>query len=291
VYLGVKRSAGARVAIKVLSSESARDPDTLERLFLEARAVNSISHQGIVGVIDLAKLPDGRPYIVMELVDGPTLRAILRDHPLPPLAGIVQAVGDVLAGLAAAHAIGIVHRDLKPENVAFASSGRAKLLDFGIAKVTRSMPGAVIPRTVTGIALGTPDYMAPEQIVGRQIDGRADLYAAGVVLFEAMTGRRPYHAKSDLEIMKRHLEAPIPDPREKRPDLPAPLAAVIVRALAKSPLDRYGSAKAMGHALAEASASIPRAQWKPLADTIALRSPSPPAPPKKLGWLRRLFGG
>ena len=186
VYLGVQPAIGSRVAIKVLSDN---DKETIDRLFVEAKAVNAIHHDSVVGIRDVAMLPDRRPYVVMELVDGPTLRAILRDDPMPALPRLARWMTDVLGGLAAAHAIGVVHRDLKPENIVITQAGRAKVLDFGIAKVTRALPGAIIPHTATGVALGTPDYMAPEQILGKALDGRADVYAAGIVLFEA--GHRP----------------------------------------------------------------------------------------------------
>ena len=133
VYLGVQPAIGSRVAIKVLSDACARDPELLERFFAEARAVNLIRHEGIVGVIDLAQLTDGRPYIVMEYIDGQTLAAIGRGGPVP-LGGLVRALAEVLSALGAAHAIGIVHRDLKPDNVMVLPDGTVKVLDFGVAK-------------------------------------------------------------------------------------------------------------------------------------------------------------
>jgi len=260
VYLGVQPAIGSRVAIKVLSGT---DKETIDRLFVEAKAVNMIHHDSIVGIRDVATLPDKRPYVVMELVDGITLRQVFRDDPSPALPRLVRWLSDVLAGLAAAHAIGVVHRDLKPENIVIATSGRAKVLDFGIAKVIHALPGAIIPRTATGVALGTPDYMAPEQILGRPIDGRADVYAAGIVLFEATTGRRPFWAKNEMEIMRGHIERPVPSAKAIRADLPVALDRVIARALAKDPDERFPSATELAAALQASILEPAKRRWWP----------------------------
>src|SRR4051812_43605999 len=177
VYLAVQPMIGSRVAIKVLSAECARDPGLIERFFAEARAVNLIRHESIVSVIDMAQLSDGRPYIIMEFVEGRTLGDIVRAGPAP-IGGIVQVTTEILSALGAAHALGIVHRDLKPDNVLITGEGHAKVLDFGIAKLAPGLANAVSPRTRTGALLGTPAYMAPEQISGAgNVDARTDLYA------------------------------------------------------------------------------------------------------------------
>jgi serine/threonine protein kinase len=261
VYAAVNEAAGNRVAIKVLAQTFADDPGIIERFFTEARAVNLIAHENIASVLDLDRLPDGRPYIVMELVDGQTLREV---KSTAPVGGVVRAIIDVLAALEAAHAIGIVHRDLKPDNVIVTARGHAKVLDFGIAKLTRAHPGAVAPRTATGIVLGTPEYMAPEQVEGGTPDARSDLYAVGVMLYELLTGKRPF-AGTDWDVMRAHLlEAPRP-PRSLRPDLPQVIEDVILCALAKRPEDRYESAAAMSKALRHAASALGRDSWKPLA--------------------------
>src|SRR5262245_34873215 len=154
VYLAVQPAIGSRVAIKILSEPCARNPDLLERFFAEARAVNLVHHENIVGVLDLAQLPDGRPYIVMEHDEGDTLAAIVRAGPVP-LGGLVQVMTEVLSALAAAHAISIVHRDLKPDNILVTAEGHAKVLDFGIAKLAPELQQQS-PRTRTGALLGTP---------------------------------------------------------------------------------------------------------------------------------------
>src|SRR5262249_23099891 len=155
------------------SEECARNQEALERFFAEARAVNLIRHEGIVNVIDMAVLGDGRPYIIMEVVEGGTLADALRAGPLP-LRGPVPLVSEVFSALAAAHAIGIVHRDLKPDNVLITAEGHAKVLDFGVAKLAPGLQRGLSPRTQTGALLGTPQYMAPEQIHGSgTVDARA----------------------------------------------------------------------------------------------------------------------
>src|SRR5688572_19929646 len=168
VYRGVQPHIGSRVAIKVLSHECAKSPALVERFFAEARAVNVIRHENIVNVIDLSALPDGRPYIVMEHLEGAPLSAILRRFGPLPLGTLTRLIGDVLDALDAAHAKGVVHRDLKPDNVFVSRSGRAKVLDFGIAKLRPDL-AALSDATRTGALLGTPHYMSPEQALGQSV--------------------------------------------------------------------------------------------------------------------------
>jgi hypothetical protein len=264
VYLAIQPAIGSRVAIKILSDQCARNPELLERFFAEARAVNLVHHESIVSVIDMAQLPDGRPYIVMEYVEGQTLGAILRLGPVP-LGGLVQVMTEVLSALAAAHAIGIVHRDLKPDNVLVTAEGHAKVLDFGIAKLAPELHQQLSPRTRTGALLGTPQYMAPEQISGSGgVDPRTDVYAAGVVVYELATGRLPFVGETLFDLMRAHLEQPPPPPRALRRELPAQLEQVILTALAKRPDDRFPSAAAMSQALHQAAAALPAEQWRSL---------------------------
>ncbi len=250
VYKGVHPSIGSRVAIKVLNSECSRDASIVERFFAEARAVNLIRHEHIVNVLDLSYLPDGRPYIVMEYLDGAPLGAIVRQRGALPLGAFTHLVAEVLDALGAAHDKGIVHRDLKPDNIFVTPGGHAKVLDFGIAKLR---PGGheIHGSTRTGALLGTPHYMSPEQALGRPVDHRSDLYSLGVILYEGATGRLPFQADVLFELLKQHIETPPVPPRALRADLLPALETVILRALEKDPALRFQSAGelavAIGH--------------------------------------------
>ncbi len=265
VYKGVHPAIGSRVAIKVLSRECTDRRDLVERFFAEARAVNLIRHESIVNVLDLAVLHDGRPYIIMEYLDGAPLAAIVEhsqayQQPLP-LGGLARLAVEVLDALQAAHTKGIVHRDLKPDNIYVAPSGRPKVLDFGIAKLTD--PGAN-SSTRTGSLLGTPHYMSPEQAAGRPVDHRADIYAIGVILYECVTGRKLFVAESLFDLLRKHVEEPPPSPRTFRPDLDPNFEALILCALAKHPEQRFASAQAMSLAIQHATAHLPPEQWTPI---------------------------
>jgi serine/threonine-protein kinase len=265
VYKAVHPAIGSRVAIKVLSRECSDRRDLVERFFSEAKAVNLIRHEGIVNVLDLAVLPDGRPYIIMEYLDGAPLSAIVEQsvqhRAALPLGGIARLAVEVLDALGAAHAKNIVHRDLKPDNIYVAPSGRSKVLDFGIAKLS-DVTGTA---TRTGSLLGTPHYMSPEQAMGRVVDHRSDLYAIGVILFECATGHKPFAADALFDLLRMHIEAPPPSPRSLRPDMPPELEQVILAALAKLPDQRFQTAMAMSAALQHATAQLPPDQWRPLA--------------------------
>ena len=268
VYLGVQPAIGSRVAIKLLSDSTSTD--LLDRFFAEARAVNMIRHENIVSVIDMAKLDDGRPYIVMEYIEGQTLASLVKTGGAP-LGGVVQVMMEVLSALAAAHQIGIVHRDLKPDNVLVTGEGHAKVLDFGIAKLLPGLSQQLSPRTRTGALLGTPAYMAPEQISGSgNIDPRTDIYAAGIVFFEAVTGRVPFVGETLFDLMRMHLETPPPSPRALRPDLPPAFEAVILAALAKSPAERFQTATAMAQAVQHAAKELRPEDWRALSTRSSL---------------------
>ncbi len=277
VYLGVHPDIGSRVAIKVLSADRIMDTHLVHRFFDEARAVNVIRHEAIVNVLDLSTLPDGRPYIVMEYLDGAPMSSVIRRGPAP-LGGLARAMSEVLGALQAAHDKGIVHRDLKPDNIFLSPNGRPKVLDFGIAKLIPELGGSTDP-TRTGSLLGTPHYMSPEQTLSRPVDARADVYAAGVILFEAATGRRPFDSDSLFDLMRQHLEEPPPPPRSLRPDMPVPFEQVILQALAKSPEDRFQSARALSEALTAACRSLPADAWEPLRGTAGANpGPAMPSP-------------
>ncbi len=256
VYQAVQPAIGARVAIKVMK-ESA-DRELVERFFNEARAVNMIRHEAIVDIIDLGRLPSGAPYIVMEFLEGVPLRALFRADPRLPLGTLGRCLADVLAALEVAHAKGVVHRDLKPDNVFVSPGGRITVLDFGIAKLVADQVGAT--PTQTGSLLGTPAYMSPEQARAQPLDARADLYAVGVMLYEGATGVLPFQATSLYDLLDMHVKAAPVSPRAHAPAIPEAVEAVILRALAKEPGDRFASAAEMRRALLAAVDALPRSE-------------------------------
>jgi hypothetical protein len=267
VYAAVQPEIGARVAIKILKREHGDAPEHVERFFNEARAVNLIRHDNIVDVIDLGRLPTGEPYIVMEYLEGVTLLVLVRRHSLT-LGTLGKLLGDVLAALDAAHAKGIIHRDLKPENVFVSPTGRVTVLDFGIAKLANLAQGTP---TQTGMLLGTPAYMSPEQTRSLPLDARSDLYSLGVMLYEGATGTVPFIAASLYDVLDMHVRTPPAAPRSLNPAIPEALERVILRALAKAPGDRFASAAEMRDALVAAIAGLPA----PLPDIAAepIRTP------------------
>ena len=233
---------GRAVAVKLLHSSLAIDPGARRRFEEEARAAARLTDPNVVAIYDTGE-HDGRPYIVMELLPGRTLHDELRDGPLSePRAR--EVIGHVLRALGAAHAAGVIHRDIKPANILLTPSGEAKVADFGIAKVAESSD-----LTATGLVLGTPSYLAPECVAGHGATTASDLYAVGVVLYEALSGRRPFTGDTPLAVCHA-IGTETPPPLEVlRPELSASLTAVVARAMARDPQDRYGSADEMLAAL------------------------------------------
>ncbi len=275
VYLGVHPSIGSRVAIKVLSPAASSEPVTVERFFAEARSVNVIRHEGIVNVLDLSVLADGRPYIIMEYLEGaPLSRHFQHTQPFP-LDFLARVGIEVSGALGAAHALGITHRDLKPDNIFITSLGRAKVLDFGIAKL-RPEHGAQHDGTRTGALLGTPHYMSPEQAEGQPVDPRSDIYSLGVILFEGATGRRPFEAESLFQLLRQHIETPPPPPGSLRPDLPPSFADLITRMLAKDRSRRLQTAAECEQALTVIARELPESQSR--TSPPLTRPPATPPP-------------
>ena len=266
VYKAVNPTIGSRVAIKVLSAECAAMPELVERFFSEARAVNLIRHESIINILDLSYLPEGRPYIVMEFLDGePLSETIATSAPLA-IGSTLQFILEVLGGLEAAHKSGVCHRARKPDNIFVTPEGRAKILDFGIAKL-ESTDFTQKAQTVAGSLVGTPQYMSPEQAQGQAVDHRSDIYAVGVILFEALTGHLPLQGETLYELLNAHVnQAPI-HPKEYRPELPDALAETVLKCLAKAPAERWQTAEHLSSALAEIGTSLPSDEWTPLVPT------------------------
>ena len=281
VYKAVHPDIGSRVAVKVLSRDCADKRDLVERFFSEARAANLIRHESIVNVLDLSTLPDGRPYIIMEYLDGLPLADIFERRGQLPLGSLARLAGEVLDALGAAHAKSIVHRDLKPDNIYVSPQGHATVLDFGIAKLMPEMSGRSAP-TRTGSLLGTPHYMAPEQAMAQPVDARTDIYSTGVILYEGATGKKPFAAESLFELLRQVVDDLPAEPRTLRPDLPLDYQAVIMKAVAKNPDERFQSAGELAQALAHVTSTLPGEAWAPIALTgkpsARIGPPSVPTP-------------
>jgi serine/threonine protein kinase len=259
VYLARDERLGRTVALKALAPHLLRDPAHRGRLRREAQAAALLTHPGICTVYALEEI-DGHLYIATEFVDGHTLRDEIAAGRHPAASEVMRTARELAAALASAHHSGIVHRDLKPENIMRANDGRLKILDFGLARFDR--PALETPRAVAtqpGMMLGTPAYMAPEQINGRAVDVRADVFAFGIVIYEYACGVHPFEGSTPLAIVARVLESDARPIATRCPDLPPALAEVIGRCLRKSPAERYASASELAAALDAVSAMSPAA--------------------------------
>ncbi len=258
VYIAEHMQLKKRVALKVLSEELRGQQELVTRFLKEARAAAQIGHPNIVDVFDLGELPGGGAFIAMALLEGNDLQSEIDDVLVMPVARARLIVGEICRALAAAHAKGIVHRDMKPANVFLSRTSdgleQVKVLDFGIAQI-QEPTGEQARLTQTGAIVGTPTYMSPEQGRGDRADHRADIYSVGCILYHLITGVPPFEAGSLMGVITKHLlDAPVP-PSERNPELGiAPeVDAVVLRALAKKPADRYQTMKEMWTALAELS--------------------------------------
>lgn len=267
VYEAEHFAIGRMVALKVLHPSRAQDKESISRLRHEARVAGTLGHPNICAVYDMGRLDDGSPYLVMERLHGETLaQRLTREGKLPP-DELFDVLVQVLSALVVAHQRGVIHRDLKPDNIFLAGREGArpvpKLLDFGISKA-EDVEETMADPTGGRQALGTPFYMAPEQARGdRKLDSRVDLWAAGVVLYEGLTGHHPFEAKNYNALLVQILSAKHRAIRELVPDLSPALEAVVDRALQKRPEDRFQSAMEFQGALRSLK-SKPEAQTKPL---------------------------
>lgn len=281
VYLARSKDDERQLAVKFLRSAFANLPDFVHRFEQEAMACRLLDHESCVNVVDHG-VAFGSPYLVMEYMAGRMLSEVLsREGPLP-VSRACRVTRHVLAGLAHAHDRGVVHRDLKPGNIMLVEGAdgeqRAKIMDFGTAQLISSeasSPGKV------GTDVGTPWYMAPEQAAGQPTDPRTDLYSLGVILFEMLTGQRPFTAEDPMRVLQMHLSSPIPSARALKPEmgLSPEIEAVIVRAMQKQPADRFASATEFDTALAAVPELQPRRPSGPL-PRQSLPAPEPPPPAK-----------
>jgi len=255
VFKAYQPSMERYVAIKLILPRFAQEATFLKRFQREARAVSRLEHAHILPVYDYGE-SEGRPYLVMRYMSAGTLKDRLSQGSMSS-SEVNRVIGQVGSALDYAHRMGIIHRDVKPSNVLVDDEGNTYLTDFGLAK----MMEASVQLTGTGVGIGTPAYMSPEQGRGETVDSRTDVYSLGVMLYEMVLGRRPYHANTPLAVVYKHIHEPLPLPRALRPDLPEGVERVILRALAKSPSDRFRTAGEMVQALDAAvrSAEAPEA--------------------------------
>jgi serine/threonine-protein kinase len=267
IYRGVELGGGREVAIKTAIGAGVVDDEQARRLEREAQAASFVQHPNVVEVIALDRLADGTIALVMELVAGQTLRDALAGGPLAPRRALVLT-RQILDGVGHAHRTGVIHRDLKPENIMLTLVGRdgaryeqIKILDFGVVKLL-GLAASVLGDdrlTRTGMIHGTPTYMAPEQALGRPVDGRADLYAIGAMLFELLVGLPPFDAPDAVALLRKHVSVPAPRlavVAQGAPWVTAEVDALVATALAKKPTERFADAGAMIAALDRAFLSL-----------------------------------
>ncbi|MBZ0238612.1 MAG: protein kinase [Deltaproteobacteria bacterium] len=253
VYLAEHVEIGKRVALKVLHPSYSRMPDLVERFRREARAASKIGHPNIVDVTDSGTTADGSAYFVMEYLEGVELGSVIEREGALELARAIRIAQQMCRALAGAHAAGIIHRDLKPENVFLTiRDGNAdfvKVLDFGIAKTTEAEDLRERRLTSPGMAMGTPEYMAPEQAAGRQADARCDVYALGAILYEMLTGVPPYQGDNFMEILTKKATVDPVSPSHLRSTIPAQVSQLVMQAMARNPEDRPPSMEAFEYEL------------------------------------------
>jgi beta-lactam-binding protein with PASTA domain len=249
VYLAEDQELGRRVALKLLNDRHANDEQFVERFRREAQSAAGLNHPNIVSIFDRGQA-EGTYYIAMEYLDGRTLKELLVRNGPPPIPIAIDYSRQILQALSFAHRNGIVHRDIKPHNIVVGPDGRLKVTDFGIARSGASQ------MTEAGSIVGTAQYLSPEQARGAPVDPRSDLYSLGIVLYEMLTGKVPFTGDAPVEIAMKHLQEVPEPPSEQRPEVPHELDAIVVRALAKDPEQRYQSAEEMDADLARVSRGV-----------------------------------
>ncbi len=278
VRRGVDVRLGREVAVKVLRPDLARDPSFQARFRREAQAAASLSAASIVSVYDTGEDPHGVPYIVMEFVEGRTLRDVLRSEGRLLPSRALEITADICAALDVAHAAGIVHRDIKPANVMLTRSGEVKVMDFGIARAAADTSGM----TQTAAVIGTAAYLSPEQARGEDVDARSDLYSTGCLLYELVTGAPPFVGDSPVAVAYQHVREEPEPPSAYDETLPPAVDAVVLKAMAKQPAARYQSAQEMREDLLRAHAGEPVAAPAPaVVEVVPVVEPVPVVPPPR----------
>ncbi|MFT3913889.1 MAG: serine/threonine-protein kinase [Anaeromyxobacteraceae bacterium] len=295
VYRGHDGERRVDVAVKVMRPDLVSAPDLVERFRREAEIMRRIDHENVVRVVDLGRSREGLVYLVMELLSGESLFDRIRREGFLPPDEVIPVLVQVCAGLEASHALGVVHRDLKPENVFLArtaSGGEiAKVLDFGIAKFPIATD---VVKTAAGVVVGTPEYLSPEQATGAPVDGRADLYAVGLIAWRALVGRHPFHDVEYRGLVQAQADQRVPRLCEARADLAAwpALEEVVARTCAKRPEERPGDARELGRLLGDAlerPLDVPAAAPPgPPAEDLVPGGPLRPTPPEAPGPALRL---
>ena len=248
VYSALDTRLERKVAIKVIRNHLAEDPSYVAKFISEAKLAARVSHPNLVNVYDQGS-HNGAEYLVMELIEGVTLRKVLEDFgSLTPLRAL-DVTAAVLAGLSAAHAAGIIHRDVKPENVLLSNDGKVKLSDFGLARPTAN-------RTEASDLVGTVAYIAPELVKGGLVDHRSDIYSTGVMLFELLTGGQPFVGDESIQVAYQHANDSVPKPSSRKASIPESVDALVLKACASQPVERFDSASAMLEALRKVTGSL-----------------------------------
>ncbi len=274
VYLAQQSRPRRQVAVKVLMPMTPLNANQLaaflERFRRETDAAASLEHSNIVPVHEYGER-DGLAYLVMPYISGGTLRDEMERLETLPLEKVVRYLDQVAAALDFAHEHGVVHRDIKPANILMTTDGRLLLTDFGLVKIVAEGQAPQARLTGVGVPVGTPDYMAPEQVIGEGVDGRADLYSLGVILYQMVTGTTPFQGETPMQIAAQHLQIPPPSPQMLRPDLPVEAEQVILRALAKRPAQRYATAKELADAFRTALIGTGIALYNGIDEELLLR--------------------
>jgi beta-lactam-binding protein with PASTA domain len=273
VYRGTDLRLGRTVALKVLGGVLVNDPDFVDRFTQEARATAALTHPNVVAVHDQG-ISEGFPFLVMEFVQGRTIREIMAQSGPFTSAHALEIISSVLAGLSSAHDAGFVHRDIKPENVLITHDGHIKVTDFGLARVINDTP---VSDSTGAVLLGTMAYLSPEQVQQLAVDQRSDVYSCGILLYEMVTGLVPFTGSSPLEVAYQHVNSSVSAPSSIQPDVPPAVDHLVLAATRKSPTERIQSAREFRDGVVRAISAVPRAEALttalPLQNTQVIPSP------------------